>query len=436
MEQKTVEKILRYNAIFEPTPNGGFVITVPRLPGLVVEAETFEDGQRLTKEAITRYLNTLQKEGKAIPSPFEKSFTTPIDIKFPQAATPKPKKWLLILVILLIILGIAGGIFYLYQNKLAVFAPPPLGSPQPSAEAADPTADWEIYSNNEYSFKYPTGLKTDTGAAGAGYESIRVQYMGQKQIQSGRTQTSLFDGYAFIVTKVSSNSTKTSLQQAEEEQNNSKESCDSEDAFVSKISPVTVSLVEGYQYYGSCLGDYVSTFLNYKSNLYRLTQLYVGEEPEVSEYNKITDQILSTFKFLEDTSDWETLNSDQFNVRFKYPNDWKYIQNAKLSDTKFEYVRALSEQNETLFDSNGCGVHIGFGGGGGPTNEITSTTTTIDGKQFEKKMWSDKGKPIFISYISKEAIKGFELLYVWLGPDPTACQQTIDQILSTFQFTE
>jgi hypothetical protein len=78
-----------------------------------------------------------------------------------------------------------------------------------------------MYDNFEYSFKHPAGLKSDSGAVGTGFESIRFQLMGPKQISSGRTQTSLFDGYSFEVTKLGLATQKTPEQWATERRNNS-----------------------------------------------------------------------------------------------------------------------------------------------------------------------------------------------------------------------
>ena len=36
------QNVLKYNAVFEPCEEGGFTVTVPKLPGLVTEGDTFE----------------------------------------------------------------------------------------------------------------------------------------------------------------------------------------------------------------------------------------------------------------------------------------------------------------------------------------------------------------------------------------------------------
>ena len=84
MARKTVEKVLRYNAVFEPAEEGGFSVTVPKLPGLVTEGDTFEEALEMVKDAIEGYLLVLQEQKEKIPDPDDKSITALVDVKFPN----------------------------------------------------------------------------------------------------------------------------------------------------------------------------------------------------------------------------------------------------------------------------------------------------------------------------------------------------------------
>ena len=84
MAKKIIEEVLRYNATFEPAEEGGYTVTVPKLPGLVTEGDTFEDAMKMVKDAIAGYLEVLQKEGEEIPEPDDKSITTLVGIKAPK----------------------------------------------------------------------------------------------------------------------------------------------------------------------------------------------------------------------------------------------------------------------------------------------------------------------------------------------------------------
>ena len=57
----------RYTAVFEPAEEGGFTVTVPALPGLVTEGDTFEEAHAMVEDAIRGYLEALAKNGEEIP---------------------------------------------------------------------------------------------------------------------------------------------------------------------------------------------------------------------------------------------------------------------------------------------------------------------------------------------------------------------------------
>ena len=57
----------QYTAVFEPAEEGGYVVTVPALPGLVTEGDTLEEARAMVKDAIRGYLESLQKHGEEIP---------------------------------------------------------------------------------------------------------------------------------------------------------------------------------------------------------------------------------------------------------------------------------------------------------------------------------------------------------------------------------
>ena len=56
-----------YTAVFEPAVEGGFMVTVPALPGLVTEGDTIEEARAMVKDAIRGYLESLVKHGEEIP---------------------------------------------------------------------------------------------------------------------------------------------------------------------------------------------------------------------------------------------------------------------------------------------------------------------------------------------------------------------------------
>ena len=84
MSKKIIEKVLRYNAIFEPAEEGGFTVTVPKLSGLVTEGDSFEKALVMVKDAISGYLEVLQEQGEEIPEPDDKTITALIGVELPK----------------------------------------------------------------------------------------------------------------------------------------------------------------------------------------------------------------------------------------------------------------------------------------------------------------------------------------------------------------
>ena len=67
MKKNLARKILEYTVIFEPAQEGGYVASVPSLPGCVTQGETFEETTAMVKDAIRGYLEVLEGEGLVIP---------------------------------------------------------------------------------------------------------------------------------------------------------------------------------------------------------------------------------------------------------------------------------------------------------------------------------------------------------------------------------
>ena len=49
----------QYTAVFDPDEKGRYTVTVPALPGLVTEGDSFEEAQAMVEEAIAGYLEAL-----------------------------------------------------------------------------------------------------------------------------------------------------------------------------------------------------------------------------------------------------------------------------------------------------------------------------------------------------------------------------------------
>jgi predicted RNase H-like HicB family nuclease len=56
-----------YSVFYELAAEGGYVASVPSLPGCHTQGETLEEAERNVKEAIGLYLESLIAHGEAIP---------------------------------------------------------------------------------------------------------------------------------------------------------------------------------------------------------------------------------------------------------------------------------------------------------------------------------------------------------------------------------
>jgi predicted RNase H-like HicB family nuclease len=50
-------KVKSYTVRYEWDAAGGWVITVPKVPGVVTEAETLEEGERLVRDALSLFVD-------------------------------------------------------------------------------------------------------------------------------------------------------------------------------------------------------------------------------------------------------------------------------------------------------------------------------------------------------------------------------------------
>ena len=57
----------QYTAVFDPDGKGGYTVTVPALPGLVTEGDTFEDAKAMVEEAIVGTSNRAANTGRPFP---------------------------------------------------------------------------------------------------------------------------------------------------------------------------------------------------------------------------------------------------------------------------------------------------------------------------------------------------------------------------------
>lgn len=77
---KKFKEVLNYTAVFEPDPAGGYVVSVPSLPGCVTQGETFEEAIAMIKDAIGGYLSVLAEENETLPREADEVIVTRVRV--------------------------------------------------------------------------------------------------------------------------------------------------------------------------------------------------------------------------------------------------------------------------------------------------------------------------------------------------------------------
>jgi predicted RNase H-like HicB family nuclease len=76
-----LESGMRYTAIFEAQPDGGYHAFCPALPGCHSEGETLDEAIVNIREAVSVYLESLTAHGE--PLPVEDILIKPLDVPVP-----------------------------------------------------------------------------------------------------------------------------------------------------------------------------------------------------------------------------------------------------------------------------------------------------------------------------------------------------------------
>ncbi len=87
MKKKLTKKILEYTVIFEPADEGGYIVSVPALPGCVTNGETFEHATAMIKDAMEGYLVVLKEEGLEIPEENSEVVITKVGVANPAISS-------------------------------------------------------------------------------------------------------------------------------------------------------------------------------------------------------------------------------------------------------------------------------------------------------------------------------------------------------------
>jgi hypothetical protein len=263
----------------------------------------------------------------------EPAYTSFIPQQTPQE---KSSPLLVVLVVFVLILFVITGYLFWQNQQLMVKLNQTQLSQQTQqiqvvpttipAVAIAPTlqtapADWKTYSDSasQFTLKYPAGITVDTQPNGPS-SMIRFTQIGPTQKASGRTQASLTDGYQITVL-VSPMTQAVDLNlAADKERQRILSSPNSETCNVMNPKSGSLAGVPTVELSATnCNGDFKTIFMTNNSHQYQITGLIEGVG-----YTNTVDQILSTFKFMENS---QTNTPDQTAIRNLVTNFYRALTN-------------------------------------------------------------------------------------------------------------
>ena len=277
----------------------------------------------------------------------------------PTSSASKRSPLILILLALIILILFAAGGYYLGSSNLMmpqpIASPVVYASPQPMA-SVDPTAGWKTFTSSKfnYSFKYPADWEfmaydEENAVFGAhvlqsvaGDEVEKYMDHGIIDFQKlGKPIVKLQISYTESVYPVEfTNENDSVIIKNQEEHinailNQENESAITEQELARQPQPdVSVGTLQTVQLLGDNSSKYFSVYLGRVSNK-QLISVGVRSENfgalpfDQSESRKIVNQILSTFRFGDDSTDtsgWKTYQDSQYNFELKYPEEYKIAE--------------------------------------------------------------------------------------------------------------
>lgn len=199
----------------------------------------------------------------------------------------------LYLVLILIIIGLVYIRFIMPKDEVVVTAPlpSPVASAMPAKTSNSKTLDTPYFSL-EYSVDATMSSNTNPDSMEWG-----ISMMGEDQKKSGRTQTELFDGYGYTITRFEvvepEGSAKT---QAATDRQGTLDACPES----SELTPIKSSNFAGHDsltFTGGCLGIATHNYFVDQDALYRISYMNVGRPELQKQYQVAIDQMTASLKF-------------------------------------------------------------------------------------------------------------------------------------------
>ena len=272
-------------------------------------------------------------------------------------------------------------------------------------------ADWKTYSNSLFgiSFMYPNDLTHSSFGDDYGTAGYTTFKRGEKEI--------------FTLS--------TSKEYSEEGVGNYRGS--------KPISKVRIGNHD-WNYYNFYHKDKLVETLQYNVIAYETVKdgaLFLFQFKDQKELTGEQKQILSTFKFLDNTDDWRVFTSELLGFSFNYPPGWEYPETTPLSTRTQVKTNSLTITRGGYYNQN-LGREITF-------NEYIETRMPTDKNIQDYTLAGVKGKMIIYKAVTGRyetliaiplsEVSESEILTVNYNiyPGDTQTSEIVDQILSTFK---
>lgn len=333
----------------------------------------------------------------------EPTVTNPIATPPPTPIAPTPKRKIprIIAVVIVLLLLAGGGAFaFKYFQKPAV-APADENLvqqiPESSDEAmvVDEISGWESHTVSELGLELSYPEDAIFSANSGNLIGIGTDYQGPSLVtisKYGPTQaldSEFFDGYSLTIVKIGLKGE--SLEQIAQNHIQSSTTEFGQDFVVQPIKPISVGQKQGLTYTVRGLGEYTHILLPNDEGSFILVT-YSVPDPTDQGYQKIVDQILSTFEFVDSAtvteSGWKNYTNTTYGFSIKYPTtipkyqgEWEVV----------EYGSTIGFRPNTIREDSIWGVTI-------HQNATVESIATASGSQFpdrrqETQAISVNGKP-------------------------------------------